>query len=326
MRGFRVIWLAFLAGCATGRQATPGAFQTAPDTIAINHFASVLADDSLMGRGPWTPENRRAAILVATQLERLGARPVMGGSLLVPFVTTPRSHDTVYNVVGIIPDRHRQTDGALVGVTAHLDHLGIGKPDTHGDSIYNGFTDDAIGVAMALDVARRFHLAPADRPLLVAIFNLEEQGLLGSKAWLEQPGTASIVNRLQLLVGIDAGTPLGEPITWQLMGGAPEHSGTRLADSLARSRGWTTTTSVPRQISDVYPFAERGVPILFPIPGKPWIGYDEERLAQAVMESDHYHQPADQWRPDFPLTGTWYFADWVFDILHHAAKNARVLR
>ena len=36
--------------------------------------------------------------------------------------------------------------------TAHLDHLGIGKP-INGDSIYNGAMDNASGIAAMLDVA-----------------------------------------------------------------------------------------------------------------------------------------------------------------------------
>ena len=135
----------------------------------------------------------------------------------------------------------------------------------------------------------------------------------GFTTYTDQPA-AELATRLKLLVGIDAGAPAGEPLTWQLMGGAPAHAGTRLADSLAKVRGWTTTATAPRPISDVYAFSQHGVPILFPIPGKPWRGFDEARLAETVKIFDHYHQPADQWRPDFPMTGTWYYADWVYAI------------
>src|SRR3954449_3358863 len=76
-----------------------------PDVQAIVSVARELADDSLKGRGPWTPENERAARMLANRLEALGARPVFGTSLLVPFTDRSRPMDTVYNVVGVIPGK-----------------------------------------------------------------------------------------------------------------------------------------------------------------------------------------------------------------------------
>ncbi|MGH7616946.1 MAG: hypothetical protein ACREPM_06940, partial [Gemmatimonadaceae bacterium] len=110
---------------------------TAPDTVAIAALARDLSSDANRGRGPWTPENERVARQLARRLEQLGARPVFGTSVLVPFTTEPRPRDTVYNVVGVLPARGGTTSGELVGTTAHLDHLGVGPPDATGDSIYN---------------------------------------------------------------------------------------------------------------------------------------------------------------------------------------------
>jgi Zn-dependent M28 family amino/carboxypeptidase len=290
-----------------------------PDTVAIVAVARALADDSMRGRGPWTPDAERAARFLATRLERLGARPLFGQRLLVPFVTNERPNDTVYNVVGVLPNRAGTTTGELIGLNAHLDHLGVGKPDASGDSIYNGFFDDGIGMAMVLDVAARYARSPGARALVVMFFNLEEQGLLGSKALVARPDAGTLVDRLRLLIGVDAGTPAGEALEWQLMGALPEYPGARLADSLARARGWTTTATAPRPIGDVFPFQQHGVPILFPIPGRRWKGYTDEQRAAAMQRFDHYHQPSDEWRPDMPWIGTWHFADWLWAIVHHAS-------
>lgn len=296
---------------------------TRADTSAIIAIARNLAHDSLRGRGPWTRENEKAARYLAAQLEQLGARPVFNGRMLVPFSVAARPHDTVYNVVGVIPARNRSVDGAWVGITAHFDHLGVGRPDATGDSIYNGFLDAALPVAMVLDVARRYSRAPDDRSLVVMLFNLEEQGLLGSRALLARGDAADLVARLALLVGVDAGAPAGEALEWQLMGALPAHAGSRIADSLARARGWTTTSTAPRAISDVFPFSERGVPILFPIPGRVWRGYTESQRAAAMARFDHYHQPADEVRDGFPLLGTAHFADWLWEIISTAADDSR---
>jgi Zn-dependent M28 family amino/carboxypeptidase len=274
----------------------------------------------MQGRGPWTPENDQAARYLADRLSAIGARPLIGGSMLVPFVSERRPRDTVFNVVGIMPSRNGSTTGRTVGITAHFDHLGVGRPDSTGDAIYNGFLDDAIGVAMSLDVARRYAQAPGERPLAVMFFNLEEQGLLGSKAFVERADMASFIARIDLLIGVDAGAPAGEALDWQLMGGLPEHNGTRLADSIARARGWATVSSPPRAISDVYPFSQKGVPILFPIPGQRWRDYMPQARAEAMRRFDHYHQPSDEYDPAFPLTGTRHFADWLYSIVRLAAQ------
>ena len=295
------------------------------DMATIVRHARVLASDSLRGRGPWTPENESVARYLAAALQRIGARPFLGGDLLVPFVADSGPRATVYNVVGVLPNRGRSTAGDLVGITAHFDHLGVGEPDASGDSIHNGFLDAALPVAMVLDVATRYSHAPGDRPLLVMLFNLEEQGLLGSRALVARTDAAPMIARLRLLIGVDAGSPAGEAIEWQLMGALPEHAGARLADSLARARGWTTTPSAPRRISDVFPFSQRGVPILFPIPGKRWRGYTDEQRAEAMSRFDHYHQPSDEWRPDFPLTGTEHFANWLWAIVRAATDGDTTL-
>ncbi len=297
-----------------------------PDTVAIVALARDISSDAMRGRGPWTKENEMVARRLATELERLGARRIVGNQILVPFTAPPRPYDTVYNVIGVLPARGGRTTGELVGITAHLDHLGVGPPDASGDSIYNGFLDDALSIGMALDVARRYVSAPGDRPLIVLFFNLEEQGLLGSKALVTSADAQPMLDRLGLLIGVDAGSPAGEALEWQLMGANTAHPGARLADSLARARGWTTTPSAPRPISDVFPMSQRGIPILFPIPGVRWRGYTEAQRAAAMTAFDHYHQPADQWRGDYPLVGTAYYADWLWSIVRAASNSPNPLR
>ena len=314
-----LLGLVLLAGCVPTPSGTAAsASLDGVDIPGIVEVARDLADDSLRGRGPWTPENERAGEYLARRLAAVGAKPLFQ-AFMVPFVSSKRPADTVYNVIGVVPSRTGARTGRSIGITAHFDHLGVGRPDATGDSVYNGFLDDAIGVAMALDVARRYAAAPGDRPLVVMFFNLEEQGLLGSKAFLERPGIRTFVSQLDLLIGVDAGSPAGEALDWQLMGGLPEHRGTRLADSIARARGWSTVATLPRPISDVHPFSLEGVPILFPIPGQRWRDYMPEFRAEAMRRFDHYHQPADEYNPEFPLTGTRHFADWLWAIVKVAA-------
>ena len=310
-----------LVACARSAVTTTATAQSGADTTAIVNVARRLSADSMRGRGPWSPEAERAARWLAGELGRLGARPVFGNTLLVPFTAKAHPGDTVHNVVAVLPARGGTTTGEVIGITAHLDHLGVGQPDARGDSIYNGFLDDALGIGMILDVARRYTQSPGDRPLVVMFFNLEEQGLLGAQALLARPDANDLVSRMRLLIGVDAGSPAGEATEWQLMGALPAHTGGKIADSLAHARGWTTTATAPRPINDVYVISQRGVPIVFPIPGKTWKGYTEAQRAEAMRKFDHYHQPSDEFRADFPLVGTAYFADWLWSIVHTASDR-----
>jgi len=303
--------------------AAPVAAQSRPDSARILTLARDLAADSMQGRGPWTKENTAAARRLAAELTKLGGKPLSGNSILVPFATDERPADTAYNVIAVFPARSGTISDSLVGITSHLDHLGVGDPDSTGDRIYNGFLDAALPNAMVMDVARRYAAAPGERSLVVMYFNLEEQGLLGSLAWVRDPASRPFLRRFTFVLGVDAGSPAGEATAWELMGGAPEHRYTRLADSLAKGRGWTMRLTAARPISDVYLFSRFGVPILFPIPGATWKGYTPEQRAEAMKRFDHYHQPSDQYRPDFPWTGTAAYAEWLWEIVAGASGAQR---
>lgn len=292
-----------------------------PDTLAIRRLATDLAADSMRGRGPYTPENRAAARRLAAELTKLGGRPLTGNSILVPFTTRERPADTLYNVIAVLPARSGTVTGRLVGVTSHFDHLGVGAPDATGDSIYNGFLDAALPNAMVVDVARRYIATPGDLSLVVMFFNLEEQGFIGSLSWAtaERP----LLARFTFVLGVDAGSPAGEATNWELMGAEPAHAYSRLADSLARLRGWTTRATRVRPISDAFILALGMIPIVFPIPGAEWKGYTADQRKAAMEKFDHYHQPADGPRPDFPMTGTAAYAEWLWEIVRGASTPPR---
>ncbi|NIQ54847.1 MAG: M28 family peptidase, partial [Gammaproteobacteria bacterium] len=63
-----------------------------------------------------------------------------------------RSRTGAMNVACRIPGSAPETGDTALAFTAHYDHLGVGEPDATGDSIYNGFSDNAAGVAMLLAI------------------------------------------------------------------------------------------------------------------------------------------------------------------------------
>jgi Zn-dependent M28 family amino/carboxypeptidase len=91
------------------------------------------------------------------------------------------------NVIAKITGTKRPDEYILY--TAHWDHLGIGKPDAKGDSIFNGAIDNASGSAALIEIARAFAnlKEKPERTILFLSVTGEEQGLLGSEYYGEHP-------------------------------------------------------------------------------------------------------------------------------------------
>ena len=92
-----------------------------------------------------------------------------------------------WNAIGILPGRDQRLRESAVLLSAHLDHLGIGRP-VKGDDIYNGADDDASGTTAVLELARI--LGAGTRPrrtVIFALFGSEETGGLGSSYFREHP-------------------------------------------------------------------------------------------------------------------------------------------
>jgi Peptidase family M28 len=90
------------------------------------------------------------------------------------------------NVVGVIPGTELPNKYVIVG--AHYDHLGSSCTSKEaGDTICNGATDNATGVAAVLAIAREIAAHPTRRSVIVAFWDREEDGLLGSLAYTQNP-------------------------------------------------------------------------------------------------------------------------------------------
>ena len=67
------------------------------------------------------------------------------------------------NVVAVLPGNDPGLKNEYVVLSAHLDHIGIGKP-VNGDAIYNGAMDNASGVAAMLDIAANLRESATQAP------------------------------------------------------------------------------------------------------------------------------------------------------------------
>jgi hypothetical protein len=95
-----------------------------------------------------------------------------------------RTRITTRNVLAELPGSDPILRHEAVVVSAHLDHVGM-----QGRRIFNGADDDASGSAGVLEIAEAFAMSPAapHRTILLALWNAEEQGLLGSRFFVNHP-------------------------------------------------------------------------------------------------------------------------------------------
>jgi Zn-dependent M28 family amino/carboxypeptidase len=149
-----------------------------------------------------TKEN--VLILVDTSLSKNFARLAMlklpqfenfGNRIFILTATDPQQYSIqikqktnrkeLTNLVGILPGNSKPEEYVIF--SAHYDHLGIGKPDLNGDSVYNGANDDASGTTAVILLADYYHkLHNNQRTLVFAAFTAEEIGEFGSSHFAGQ--------------------------------------------------------------------------------------------------------------------------------------------
>jgi len=169
----------------------PPSFDAATMKATVDHLAS----PELKGRGLGTPQLERATAWVEQRFKAAGLETAGDHGYRQSWGWNggkPSHPMTLTNLLGRIPGTDPTLAGHPVLVTAHLDHLGLGWPDVrHGNEgkIHPGADDNASGVAVLLELARRMAAGPRRaRPILFAVVTGEEAGLLGSHHLIESLG------------------------------------------------------------------------------------------------------------------------------------------
>lgn len=146
-----------------------------------------LSSDALAGRRTGSEGNARAREHIVATFQQIGLVPV-GEGFTHEFTFTGRRDGAEYrgtNVVGMI--RGTEHPERYIVLTAHYDHVGIGRPDEAGDSIYNGADDNASGTAALMALARYFQEHRPAHSIVFAAFDAEEMGLQGARAFVQTP-------------------------------------------------------------------------------------------------------------------------------------------
>ncbi len=213
------------------------------------------------------------------------------------------------NVLALLPGSDPELRDEVVIYTAHHDHLGIGKPNDAGDDIYNGARDNASGVAQVMAIARAMKDLPEAprRSILVALVGAEEQGLLGSQWYAENPTFSP--GKIAANLNYDSGNIWGytHDVTFVGLGKSSIDS---LASMIAGEQGRVVTADQFSDRgyfyrSDQFNFAKIGVPAMYLHTGTDFVDRPPEwgREQQNQYTDVHYHQPSDEFDDSWNFDG-----------------------
>lgn len=235
-----------------------------------------------------------------------GFRPVpLGVKAGVSFDNTIRRFASK-NVIGVLPGKARPDEVVLH--TAHWDHLGRCTPNAAGDDICNGAIDNATGVAALVALAQAHaKFGPAARSLAFLAVTAEESGLLGSEYYAANPvfPLAQTVGGLNM----DALSLAGPARNVIVVGGGKSQLDAYLDRALTVESRVATPEPNPERgyyyRSDHFPFAKRGVPMLYVDGGDDLVvgGKAAGEAYEAKYRDTAYHGPDDEFDPNWDWSG-----------------------
>ena len=204
------------------------------------------------------------------------------------------------NVGGVLFGSDPVLRNEVVIISAHHDHLGKGEPDESGDRIYNGALDNGVAIAQALALAEAFSALP-ERPRRSVMFLFvaaEEQGLLGSKYFAQNPTIPP--GRIAADINFELGNVWGRTEDVTIFGKGKSTLEDLLVELAAEQGRYVTEEKTLRAgwyyRSDQFSFARIGVPAIWFKSGTDFIGkpdgWGEQIHAKWIEEN--YHRPTDE--------------------------------
>jgi hypothetical protein len=264
------------AQTAETRPAT-GSTEAALDLITeaeLKRHIDFLASDTLQGREAGTQGNYAAGAYIADQLRKQQLATVSDdGDYFQYFYPNFR------NIFAVVPGSDAELKNEYILVGGHYDHVGFGnRSNSRGPFgvVHNGADDNGSGTAGVLEIAES--LASLDpkprRSILIAFWDGEEKGLLGSRHYTEYP----VIPLSQIKFHLNADMigrlrPEGLEISgWRTATGSRQFLAQQNVDSLKFQFMYSYKPE-----SDHWPFFEKRVPSLMLHTGK----------------HDDYHRPTD---------------------------------
>ena len=274
----------------------------------------------------WITEEAAAKLLAASGItgnirdyaRKKDFKAVVLNSFASVSIKTNLKYAKSHNVIATLKGSTKPNEYVLY--SAHWDHLGVGKPDAKGDSIYNGAVDNASGVAAVLAVAKKF-TQTKDKPKRSVVFLMvtaEEQGLLGSEYYATHP--VYPLNKTVANLNLDALATTGETKDMGITGKGQNDLDDYVAAD-AKQHGWTVTGdrnpgSGSYYRSDHFNFAKVGVPALDMHTGSNSVEHGED-YGQKIADDynkNNYHQPSDNYSANMDTRGMAQTAGILFRI------------
>ncbi len=175
-----------------------------------------LSSDKLEGRYPGTKHELKAAKYIANSFKKSGLTPMGDNATYLQkfaFKTSTNPHATeeqmemkgyAHNVIGFLNNDAAYT----IVIGAHYDHLGVGTGGNSLDAnpsnkIHNGADDNASGTAGLMELARYYSSNSIKEPynFLFIAFSAEEEGLLGSKYFTNNPSIS--IDKMNFMINMD---------------------------------------------------------------------------------------------------------------------------
>lgn len=171
--------------CSSDDEPGPATDDTATGASRHESIVNALATDEMQGRDNQTEGSVLAQDYLIDQLTEF-AQPLVAGAIGDDAFRREFAGGT--NILALIPGGDRADEYVILG--AHYDHIGNAcRPDDRDDTLCNGATDNAAGTAAVLEVGRALAAddEPPARSVILAFWDAEEDGLLGSKAYVDDP-------------------------------------------------------------------------------------------------------------------------------------------
>jgi Zn-dependent M28 family amino/carboxypeptidase len=231
-----------------------------------------------------------------------------------------------HNVIARLEGSDDKLKNEYLIYTAHWDHFGR-DPKLEGDQIYNGAADNASGVAGLLEIAQAYSSLKTrpKRSLLFMAVTAEEQGLLGSKFYSENP--LYPLNKTVATFNMDVLGTWGATRDTQVVGAGQNTLEDDYAAIVTKHGRIVIADAQPQKgsyfRSDQFNFAKQGVPSLYTkagvdVIGKP--GYGESKREEYTAKD--YHKVSDEVKPDWDLSGAALDVQLLFEVGDEVADSA----
>lgn len=152
---------------------------------SLKQHVSVLASDSLGGRGFGFPEKAMAVDYITGQYSSAGFKPLDEDYINSFEIRSGLTLVEGKNIIGIIEGTDPVLKNEYILLGAHYDHLGWKKVNGN-KVVYNGADDNASGVASIIEAGKILFAKKNElkRSVIIAAFDGEEAGLFGSKTFV----------------------------------------------------------------------------------------------------------------------------------------------